>query len=96
MLNLKGQDPTDPAANPGGAIVVPRNNPRVEDPDNPRKLSVRIYNFTIQFCWRETPLSVRLENERLAALAEAEGEFEGEADGEPEVLETEEEIGGEE
>ncbi|PHS02891.1 MAG: pilus assembly protein PilM [Blastopirellula sp.] len=87
-------DPTDPMAIPGGAGAGPGNLSVVEDPDNPRSLTVRKYEFVIQFCWRETPLSVRLENQRhAAAVAAGEITDEPEAD---EVLETEEEIGGDE
>ncbi|MGY8768198.1 MAG: pilus assembly protein PilM [Pirellulales bacterium] len=92
-------DPNDPSSAPGTGLnpalnsgVGPGSGTLIDDPDNPRKITVQVYEFSIQFCWQETPLSVRLENERLAALAEseAEGEFGDEA------LETEEEIGVEE
>jgi len=36
--------------------IVPQIGPRIEP-----KISVKVYRFTVQFCWQETPLSVRLE-----------------------------------
>lgn len=44
----------------------------VIDPDAPEpKLKVRVYHFTVQFCWRETPISKRIENRKAAESAEA-------------------------
>jgi type IV pilus assembly protein PilM len=44
--------------------------PVEEDPNNPQFYSVQRYDFTVQFCWIETPMNVRLEN-RLKAQEEA-------------------------
>ncbi|MEX0792242.1 MAG: type IV pilus assembly protein PilM [Pirellulaceae bacterium] len=42
------------------------------DPDAPQPtLKVREYRFTVQFCWRETPISQRIENRKAAEEAEA-------------------------
>ncbi|GAA4440888.1 pilus assembly protein PilM [Bremerella cremea] len=41
-------------------------------PIEPPMLRVKVYRFTVQFCWRESPLSKREEARRAAELAEAE------------------------
>lgn len=38
----------------------------------PPTIQVKVYRFTVQFCWRESPLSKREELRRAAELAEAE------------------------
>ncbi|PQO40278.1 pilus assembly protein PilM [Blastopirellula marina] len=48
-----------------------------EEPIDPSKIEpptiqVKVYRFTVQFCWRESPLSKREELRRAAELAEAE------------------------
>lgn len=41
-------------------------------PMEPPTIKVKVYRFTVQFCWRESPLSKREELRRAAELAEAE------------------------
>ncbi|TWT33257.1 pilus assembly protein PilM [Blastopirellula retiformator] len=38
----------------------------------PPKIPVKVYEFTVQFCWQETPVSKRIENKKLEAEAAAE------------------------
>ncbi|UUO05897.1 pilus assembly protein PilM [Blastopirellula sp. J2-11] len=38
----------------------------------PAKIPVKVYEFTVQFCWQETPMSKRIENKKIQAEAEAE------------------------
>ncbi|MBI1248050.1 pilus assembly protein PilM [bacterium] len=40
----------------------------------PPKIQVKVYRFTVQFCWRESPLSVREAARRAAELAKKEQE----------------------
>lgn len=48
-------------------------NPRgVQEEFIPPTIKVKVYRFTVQFCWRETPLSKRMEAKRAAELAEQE------------------------
>jgi type IV pilus assembly protein PilM len=41
------------------------------DPDNPESFKVPRYDFIVQFCWQEKPLSIRLEERKLREAAEA-------------------------
>ncbi|EAQ82485.1 fimbrial assembly protein PilM [Blastopirellula marina] len=38
----------------------------------PAKIPAKVYEFTVQFCWQETPMSKRIENRKIQAEAEAE------------------------
>lgn len=42
-----------------------------DTPIVPAKIPVKVYEFTVQFCWQETPLSKRIENKKIQAEAEA-------------------------
>lgn len=55
----------------GGVEQIGRGR-AILDPDAPQPtLKVREYKFTVQFCWRETPISQRAENRKAAEEAEA-------------------------
>lgn len=56
----------------GGAYGM--NPEEAVDPSKiePAMIQAKVYRFTVQFCWRESPLSKREEARRAAELAEAE------------------------
>ncbi|MFI4874290.1 MAG: pilus assembly protein PilM [Blastopirellula sp. JB062] len=56
-----------PGMGPGGPM-----GPMGEVEIVPPKIPVKVYEFTVQFCWQETPVSKRIENKKLQAEAEAE------------------------
>ena len=41
------------------------------DPENPEYFTVSRYDFIVQFCWVETPLNVRIANQKKAELEKA-------------------------
>ena len=58
---------------PGGMGPMGGMNPMGEDVEIvPPKIPVKVYEFTVQFCWQETPVSKRIENKKLEAEAAAE------------------------
>ncbi|MCI0360766.1 MAG: type IV pilus assembly protein PilM [Planctomycetaceae bacterium] len=54
-----------------------------EDPDNPPFYFVRRYDFIVQFVWVETPLTIRLENQRKELELKAKAAAAGAAEGAP-------------
>ncbi|PQO35464.1 pilus assembly protein PilM [Blastopirellula marina] len=54
-----------------GGPMGPMGPMGTETPAVPSKIPVKVYEFTVQFCWQETPLSKRIENKKIQAEAEA-------------------------
>ncbi|MBA2115717.1 pilus assembly protein PilM [Bremerella alba] len=56
----------------GGSYGMNSEEPIDPSKIEPPTIQVKVYRFTVQFCWRESPLSKREEVRRAAELAEAE------------------------
>lgn len=63
-----GQPGVDPFSQPNQPGVLPM----AEDPNNPPFFVVPRCNFVVQFCWQEKPLTIRLEERKAKAKADAE------------------------
>lgn len=56
----------------GGGYTINPEEPIDPSKIEPPTIQAKVYRFTVQFCWRESPLSKREEMRRAAELAEAE------------------------